>query len=259
MTELNQKFKKYMENGTIIKGQIKLTQYSEEFQSDIVLIALEDANVIILKKDFDIKERPDSLVKYVGSTIKFVITEVREDGTIIGSRKLVKEFERDELIKRLEAGEEFDAKIVHLLPFGAYLNIHGTIVILKNIDFALDHTTVKDKYKIGDVIKVKLNKITSSKKIHVEAVEKYCNPTKVDFSTFEKGQVVSGTIKTIKPFACFVCVAPNLDVLVPVPDEFEVIEGTKVLVKIKTVDPENERLRGKILKTVDENEFNFED
>ena len=260
--EVRAKFEEYKNKQAILKGTIKLVEHSDEFDTDVLLIDLKDTKAVIKREDFDVKERKESLVKYVGATIKFVITDIQEDGTLVCSRKIVKEYERDLLIQKLNDGEEFEGKIVHILKFGAYLNVKGTMVVLKNMDFADDHTTVGDLHKVGDVIKVKLARVTSTKKILVQAVEKYCNPTVIDFDTFAPQQVVLGTIKTIKTWGCYVCIAPNLDALAPVPEfpDVEVQEGTKVLLKINKVDKEQHRIRGKVLKAIsDESEFDFED
>lgn len=259
--ELLEKFQGYMEKGAILKGRVKLVQHSEEYGTDILLLDLNGVQAVIKREDFDVKDNKQSLVPFVGATIKFVITEITEDGTLMCSRKVVKELERDLLIERLEAGEEFEGKIVHIQKFGAYVNIKGTTVTLRNMDFSIDHTTVADLHKVGDTVKVKLFRVTSTKKILVQAVEKYCSPTSVDFNTFSPQQVVFGRIRTIKTWGCYVCIAPNLDALAPVPElpDYEVEEGMSVLLKISKVDAEQGRIRGKILKVIpDDNEFTLD-
>lgn len=259
--EMREQLEKAMANQEILKGKIKLVQHSDEYDTDILLVDYNGVKAIITRENFDVRVRKESLVKYVGANIKFVITDITEDGVLLCSRRIVKEYERDLLIEKLEKGEEFEGKIVHILKFGAYLNVKGVLVVLKNMDFADDHTTVNDVHKEGDIIKVKLQKVTSTKKILVQAVEKYCNPTAINFDTFKPQQVVFGRIKTIKPFGCFVCIAPNLDALAPVPElpDGEVEEGTSVLLKISKVDSENQKIRGKVVRIVeDDSDFDFD-
>jgi small subunit ribosomal protein S1 len=122
------------------------------------------------------------------------------------------------------------------------------------MEFSNDHTVISDVYKVGDTVKVKLHKVTSTKRILVEAVEKYCNPTAVDFDTFAPNQVVYGRIRTIRTWGCYVCIAPGLDALAPIPGEFDIQEGDTVLLKTTKVDPEQRRVRGKVLKVINENE-----
>lgn len=262
---MNQETKKLLEDcieqRTILKGQIRLVEHSEEYGTDILFMDLNGTKAIIKREDFDIKDRGESLVKYIGANIKFLPLELTEDGTLICSRKIVKEYQRDILIKKLEEGEEFEGKIVHIEKFGAYLNVKGTIVTLKNLDFSIDHTTIADLHKVGDVLKVKLQRVTSTKKILVQAVEKYCNETIVNISTYKPNQVTLGRIRTIKPWGCYVCIAPNLDALAPVPElpDIEIEEGMSVFLKIQKVDEEQGRVRGKILRVIpNESEFDFE-
>ena len=255
--ELLKKFKDFKEKGTVLKGTVKLVQHSTKYNDDILLLESNGTQAVIKREDCGLKEEK-SLVRYVGTVVKFVIKEIEEDGTLICSRKAVKESERDALIQKLEAGKEVDGKIVHIEKYGAYLDIDGATAIIRNIDFSNDHTRVADLHKIGDVIRVKLNRVTSTKKILVEAVEKYCEPTSVDFSTFSPQQVVVGTIRTIKTFGCYVCIAPNLDALASVPEfpDIQVEEGMKVILKISKVNAEEGRVRGKIIRVItDESEL----
>ena len=67
-------FREYQQKGQILSGVIKLTQHSEEFDTDILLLELDEVKAIIKREDFDIKDNGRSLVQYVGRTVKFVIT-----------------------------------------------------------------------------------------------------------------------------------------------------------------------------------------
>lgn len=247
-----EKAKILKEKRAVLKGKIKLTEHSEKYQTDILLLDLKETVAIIKREDFDLRDSQRSLVPYVGATVKFVITEIEEDGTLICSRKIAKEISRDRVVSYLEQGNKVEAKIHKLQKFGAYLSINGTIVLLRNVDFSIDHTSVSDVYKEGDTINVKLSKITKSNRIFVEAVEKYCSPTSVDFSTFSPQQVVCGRIRTLKTWGCYVAIAPNVDVLTSVPEYLgEVEEGMNVSVKLSKVDVENQKIRGKIVRIID--------
>lgn len=251
--------------GRVLKGRVKLVEenrkeHPNKYGTDILQLELVDGlKGIIKREDLDVRVIKQSLVPYVGKQVKFIIKDIEEDGTLICSRKEVKEAQRDELIKKLEAGETFDAKITHIERFGAYCNINGTSVVLRNMDFSDDHTIISDVYKIGDTVKVKLHKVATTKRILVEAVEKYCNPTIVDFSTFSPNQVVYGRIRTIRVWGCYVNIAPKLDALAPIPDGFEIEEGMSVLLRTTKVDAEQGRVRGKIIQIVtDDDNFDLD-
>ena len=258
-------FEQYKEQERILKGRVQLVQYSDKYKTDIVQIDLNGVVAIIKREVIDIKDTKASLVPMIGKTIKFVITDIEDDGTLICSRRVVKEMERDILISKLENGEEFDAKIVKILKFGAYLDIKGTTVILKNLDFSNDHTTVSDIHKEGDIVKVKLSKIApTSRKVFVQAVDKYCSETNINIESFEKDQVVFGRVRTVKTWGCFVCIAPNLDALATTPqsderNEAEIEEGQSVALRIKEVIPEEGKVRGVIVRIIkDEDEYEID-
>lgn len=249
--------KQLKDNQSVLVGRVKVIGYDEKFQTDVLRLEMNNGlSGFIKREDLDVVQSKQSLVPYVGRQVKFIIKDILEDGTLICSRKEIKEAERKKLIEKLEAGEELDATITHIEKYGGYLSIYGISVMLRNMDFSDDYTILADKHKVGDVIKVKLLKITSTGKILVEAVDKYCGPTSVDFSSFSKNQVVLGRVRTIKTWGCYVCIAPNLDVLAPIPESLdrELEEGMSVRVKISKVDEENHRIRGKVLDIIDDND-----
>lgn len=174
---------------------------------------------------------------------------------------MVKEEKRNALIEKLEEGANLNATVTKILKYGAYLDIEGIQVVLKNVDFASDYTTIAEKHKIGDKILVKLNKINANNKIQVEAVEKVFTPCSVKFEDFCEGQTVYGKIRSIKPDACFVGLIPNLDALASIPDfvDFPIEEGMSVLLQIKKIFPEERRIRGKIIKVIQDDSDILED
>ena len=258
--EILEQLKTLQEEGRVLKGTVKLVEennnkHQNKYGTDILQLELTNGlKGIIKREDLDVRVIKQSLVPYVGKQVRFVIKEIEEDGTLICSRKEVKEAQRDELIKKLEAGEQFDAKITHIERFGAYCNIEGTSVVLRNMDFSEDHTIISDIYQVGEPIKVKLHKVASTKRILVEAVDKYCNPTSVDFDTFAPNQVVYGRIRTIRVWGCYVCIAPGLDALAPIPDDMNIEEGMTVLLRTTKVMPEERRIRGKVISIINEND-----
>ena len=113
----------------------------------------------------------------------------------IASCKQIKEKKRQQIIERLKLGEAFNAKIIKLVYFGAYLTIEDISVILRNQDFSSDYTTVADIYQEGDIIKVKLLKVNDNLKINVQAVEKYQSQSTICIHDFEPQTVVYGLVR----------------------------------------------------------------
>ncbi|WP_144537277.1 S1 RNA-binding domain-containing protein [Bacillus thuringiensis] len=242
------KIKEAIEKGTVFSGVVRLVQRSELLNTDILMTELNGMHVIIAREEVDMRDVKTSLVNYIGTKVSFVILSVdEENGVLIASRKLVQEKKRDALIAQFESGAEFEAKITKLLRFGAYFEIGGVTVLLRNADFAEGYTAINEVKKVGDVVKVKLAKVTKNKRILVQAVEKYKTESAMSIDKFEPNQVVLGRIRSVKPWGCFVCISENIDALCPIPGTFEVEEDMRVRFRITQVREEEEKVRGKII------------
>ena len=239
---------------TELTGTVLLSQYDEEFGNDILKLVVNGMPVFIVREDLAFKKQQLPLAHYVGETIYFQLIEVNEEkGFLIGSTKKIKEKEFDRLHMQLKEGKTFQAKVTKILRYGAYLVIGDTSVQMLNKDFAEDHTTIGDILTIGDSIEVRFNRITENKNLRVEPLVKYKNEVSVSLADIEPNQVVLGTVRNIKKWGIFVRIAPNLDALCSIPTHLEVREGDKVSFKITQVLTEEKRIRGKIVRLVNNN------
>lgn len=251
--DLIKKYEDLQKDGAVLTGIVRLTQHNALLDTEILMLDLEGTKAIITRENIDIRQITTSLVNFVGKKIKFMIVEIdREAETLICSRKAVKEIEREAMVKRLEAGEVVNAKIAKLLNFGAYVDIEGVTALIRNQDFAEDYTTMKELKEVGDVIEVKLRKVSSNGRVFVEATTKFCQPTVMSLDIFEPDQVVFGVVRNVKPWGAYVCIAPNIDALCPVPGTVDLEEGMNVTFRITQVKKEEGRVRGKIIKILTE-------
>lgn len=250
MNRLNM-YKKALETKKIMKGTVKYVQFSKEYDTDILVLDLEGTKGIVLRSEVDHEINWKSLVSFVGRVINFVVQSIDEEQDVLFcSRKEAQDIMKGAIVERLTEGEVFSATVVNILNYGAYLEIDGISGLLKNIDFAEDYTTVGDVLKVGDKINVKLKKISTNDKLIFEAIEKFVNPTIMNFDIFAENQVVAGTIRDVKPWGIYVCIAPGLDALCPIPATGEFEEGMKVSFRIVKVLHEEKRIRGKIIKSI---------
>ena len=234
------------------EGIVRLVQYDLILNDYTVWLDHHSQKVVIPRQELELFEVKGSLNHYIGKKLQFVLTDFDEKRKIhLGTCKPVKTRQRDDLIESLQQGEAFEARIVRLVYFGAYLEIAGIPVILRNRDFADDYTTVADIHDMGDTIQVKLLKISQNGKINVQAVSKYESPSKITIEDFLPHTVVYGIVRNVKPWACFVNIAPNLDAICPIPPYINVKEGMKVAFRINQVKPEEKKIRGKIIKEIE--------
>jgi len=247
LNDLYKKYEKYKSEQKVLKSVVKIVQYDEALKTDVLVLDLEGLKGVIMKKDVDYELKIKSLVNFVGREVSFVVKDVdRNNGVIYCSRAEAQKVTKDDIIRRLNDGEAFDAQIVNILKYGAYVEIDGVTGLLKNTDFAEDYTAIGELLSIGDTVKVKMKKLSANGNILFEAVKKYKSPTIMDINSFEKNQIVLGVVRNIQPFGIFVQIAPNLDALCS-PDIAEIEEDMKVSVRITKVDKAAGRVRGKIL------------
>lgn len=235
----------------IKKGIVRLIQYDVVLKDYAIWLDSKEGKVIIPRQELELYDIKGSLNHYIGSTLEYITTAYDANRHVhLGSCKKLKQQKQAALIKRLQAGEVFEAEVIRFVYFGAYLNIDGIPVILRNQDFASDYTTVADVYQEGDHIEVCHLKVNENLKINVQAVHKYESNSTITIEDFQPKTVVLGLVRSVKSWACFVNIAPNLDAICPVPSYFTVKEGMKVAFRINQVRIEEGRVRGKIIKII---------
>lgn len=169
---------------------------------------------------------------------------------------MVKEEQRDAVIAELESVDEtgaqtvIDAEVIKVKDFGAYLQYKGTVLILRNKDFANDYTSVKEVVREGSKLKCKLVELSKTKRIFVMAAKKYEVSSKMDLSMFKRDQVILGSVVAVKPFGVFVRLAPGVDALSPIPLNYDPMEGDQVQFRVLQVNEDSRRVRGKIMRRV---------
>ena len=240
-------------------GKVKDVRYDHYLEEDSVEIEREGQPVIILRSHLELYQVKGNLNRYRGQMLEYVIIGYDSLRNIYyGSCLEVKRQKRRQLIKELETGKPYLATITNLTYFGAYLTIEGISVILRNRDFAADYTTVSDIYQVGDQLEVCFLKANNNLKINVQAVNKYVQTSTITIEDFEPHTVVYGTVRSIKPWACFVNIAPNLDAICPIPMVNFIKEGSPVAFRIHQVRVEEGKVRGKIIKIMENRSSNLQ-
>lgn len=239
-------------NKTILKGIVKLVQPNVEKETEDLVIDYEGVRCIIPHNQVDDEFKFKSLITFIGNEVSFIVKEVKKnEGIVIASRAEAQKITKPQILEKLNDGECFDARIINILTYGAYVDIDGVTGLLKNVDFAEDYTAIKDVKHVGDIVKVKLRGYSSKNNLLFEAVSKYISPTAITKESLKVGDVVLGVVRNKQPWGIFVNIAPGLDALVD--SEFvEVEEDQKVTVRIKSIRQTEDKLkvRGKIISVL---------
>lgn len=255
-SEVVLEYKKKIVSKEVCKGVVRSVLRDKETEEEMLILDLDGFQGIVKKEEVDAELNIASLINFIGREISFIVKGINEkERKIYLSRKDAQLKTRDSVIGRLKDGEAVSAQIINILPHGAYVEIDGVTGLLKNTDFAEDFTTISEKHSQGDKIDVKLKKTSSNGLMLFEATKKYCDSAAINPDNIEKGQVILGRIRSIKPFGIFVNVAPYLDVLCSTEiEEYE--EDMRVQIRIEDIQdkPFNgkmvKRFKGKILKVL---------
>ncbi len=157
-----------------------------------------------------------------------------------------KEAQRDCLESHLAdliPGDVIDARITHLEPFGAFVDIGCGVISLLSIDCIsisrISHP--RDRFYAGMPIKAIIKSIDREhSRIYVSHKE-LLGTWEENVSRFEIGQTVAGTVRSIEPYGIFVELAPNLAGLAEYREGIAI--GQRAAVYIKNIIPEKMKVK----------------
>ena len=252
--ELVSEMRAHKKNRDIINVMIRVATINKETGNAELLADYNGVKIVIPKGELDMSVDYKSIVHFVGQEVGVIVLSFdAKNGVAICSRAEAQKVVYPDIIARLEDSESFVGTIVNILPYGAYVDINGVTGLLKNYDFAVDTTLIKEVKKVGDKVSVHLKQYSSKGTIVFEADKKNRSPDAIDPETIEVGQIVFGVVRSRKPFGYFVNIAPGIDVLTSSDIEDEINEEQKVQIKVLKVyrDEENNiRVRGVIKKAL---------
>lgn len=202
----------------------------------------------------------ENLNYLVGTDIPFVIIGVDDErNVLICSRRIAQQKNKAAMLADFTKGKAFEGRITGFSDFGAYVSVDGVSGILRNSDYATDHSRIISRYKVGDRISVKCKSITTDENARIswEAVVKYHRTSPI-VCDVEPGVVATGKVIDIRTFpqsqGIFVQLDNNtdLDVLCSMPSMPEIEKGVSVVIIVTSVKPaksefEPPMIRGRVL------------
>ena len=201
-----------------------------------------------------------AIITRVGKPVCFKILSIEKNHgaqTAFLSRREAQKECMDNYVSFLLPGDIIDAKVTHLEPFGAFVDIGCGIISLMSIDSIsvsrISHP--KDRFRTGMFIKaVVKNTDSSSGRIYVSHKE-LLGTWEENVSQFKVGQTVAGTVRSIESYGIFVELTPNLAGLAEYKENIAV--GDRAAVYIKNIIPEKMKVKLVIVDSQnDEQEVN---
>ncbi len=193
-----------------------------------------------------------AILTRVGKPTCFKVIGFRrgENGAIcaILSRKAAQAECRYQFISTLAPGDILPAKVTHLEPFGAFVDIGCGIISLLSID-AISVSRIahpRDRFEAGDKIFVAIKTIDNAGRIYVTQKE-LLGTWAENAACFSVGQTVAGVVRSIENYGIFIELAPNLAGLAEPKEGIAV--GAQAAVYIKSILPEKMKIKLVIIDT----------
>lgn len=195
--------------------------------------------------------REIALLSCVGKEVCFVVRSVETDtdGTVRAtlSRRAAQEKAFAEGISRLTPGTVLPARVTHMESFGAFLDIGcGIIAMLPTERISVSRIFhPSERLKLGSVVPVIAASVDLSLRriglSHKELLGSWAE----NAAQFEEGETVSGIVRSVLDYGCFVELTPNLSGLAD--RRPGVVRGDRVSVFLKQIQPERMKIKLQII------------
>ena len=165
------------------------------------------------------------------------------------SRRAAQERCREEYISTLIPGDIIDARVTHIEPFGAFVDIGCGIASLMPIDTIsvsrIEHP--RERLAVGMDVRAVVKSIDDGRITlsHKELLGTW----EENAARFHPGETVAGIIRTVESYGAFVELAPNLAGLAELKEN--IYPGQQASVFIKSILPGRMKIKLIIIETFD--------
>ena len=256
--EMNQIDVQVPEVGDVVKGIVTKV---EDKHVDVDIPNCKQTGIIPISELSSLHVEKASDVVNVDDELELKVTKVEDDALILSKRAVDADRAWEDLEKKFESKEVFEAEVKDVVKGGLVVDIgvRGFIpASLVEAHFVEDFTDYKGKTLTLIVVELdrEKNRVILS---HRAVVEKEQSERKQEFlQTLEAGQVLEGKVQRLTDFGAFVDIG-GIDGLVHIsqlshshvekPSDV-VEEGQDVKVKVLSVDRDNERISLSIKETL---------
>lgn len=246
-----------MENHLILEGTVMLCDSEHNLIVDVNgyrgIIPHDETAIGIT----DGSTREIAIISRVGKPVSIVINGIDEKNdeiTLMLSRCEAQKRALSHIISTKSPGDIIPAKVTHLEPFGAFVDIGcGNISLIGIETISVSRIShPKDRFKVGTDIFAVISHIDSENKRISLSHKELLGTWSENVSKFQIGQTVRGIVRGIENYGVFVELAPNLSGLAEYHDDVRI--GDCVSAYIKSIIPDKMKIKLVIID-VFENEF----
>ncbi len=243
---------KCIENNEIMQGLVKRCDKNYNLYVNLEngltgIMPREEIEAINLQENNLPKE--NICIGKVHKFVQFKIKEIKNDNTVIISRKDVQKEALDWVKNDLAVGQKVQGIVKSIKPYGAFIEIGGGVVGLAHIE-DLSIARIKSPYerlKIGQKVKVVIKSIDKQKGKVILSHKELLGSWEENAKKFEQGMKTYGIIRETEKNknGIFIELNPNLVGMAEYQEGLEY--GEKVSVYIRKIDEEKKKIKLNIL------------
>lgn len=190
--------------------------------------------------------RDIAILSRVGKPVCFTVTSMEEsDGEPrpLLSRRRAQQKALSYLLEHWKSGQVISARVTHLEPFGAFVDIGcgvPSLIGVENISVSrIPHPAVR--FRVGqDILAAVLDLDPALGRIYLTHKE-LLGTWAENAAPFQPGMTVPGVVRGVKDYGVFVELTPNLSGLAE--QDCRLTEGARVSVYIKAILPERMKIK----------------
>ena len=190
--------------------------------------------------------RDIAILSRVGKPVCFTVIGLQEeDGQLrpLLSRRRAQELALEEMLTRWRPGQVISARVTHLEPFGAFVDVGcgvPSLIGVENISVSrIPHPAVR--FRVGqDILAAVLDLDRTQGRIYLTHKE-LLGTWAENAAPFQPGMTVPGVVRGIKDYGVFVELTANLSGLAE--QDRRLAEGSRVSVYIKAILPERMKIK----------------
>ncbi|MBQ7353840.1 MAG: S1 RNA-binding domain-containing protein [Clostridia bacterium] len=241
----------------ILEGIVKMC----DSESLDLYVDLKGAIGIIPKSESVLEDeiKDIAIITRVGKAVAFKVMQINKDEkgryVAILSRKEAQRACLENYLMDLIPGDIIPARVTHLEPFGAFLDVGCGICALMSVDsISVSRiSSPRDRFLPREEIKVVVKSIDYEKKRLFVSTKELLGTWEENAQDFKVGQTVSGIVRSIESYGIFVELTPNLAGLAELKDGVKVGDGCAVY--IKSIIPEKMKIKLVIIDTYENDEL----
>ena len=196
--------------------------------------------------------RDIALLSRVGKPVCFFVTGVTADEKgapkITLSRRAVQEEAGRDFVRRLRPGSVMTARVTHMEPFGAFLDIGcGVVALLPIESISVSRIPHPDRrFRTGQRVLTAVSSIERDPPRFTMTHKELLGTWMENASRFHPGDTVPGIVRSVQDYGCFVELTPNLSGLAD--GRADIREGDRVSVYLRSIRPERMKIKLHIIE-----------